>query len=95
MNKIKVMSIDQRTYKSVLWYEGALGDTKNFVSFLQYVLDNFLNPEAFYIVADIDSKEHAVSLLVVAQLYEMRMRTFEERMNDELICADFIKETLE
>ena len=94
MSKIRVLSIDQGTYKSVLWYEGTTNDVKGFVEFVQYVLDNFLNPEKFYIVADIDSKEFTCSLLNIAQLYGMRVRTFEERMNNELVCADFVKDML-
>ena len=95
MSKIRILSIDQRTYKRVLWYEGTTNDVKGYVKFIQYILDNFLNPEKFYITAEDGDKERAFSLLVVAQLYEMRTRTFEERMNNEIICADFVKEMLE
>lgn len=54
-----------------------------FRDFMQYVLDNVKNPKDFMIIMIIDMKKDLVYDMykVATEMYGMRKRTFEERMN--------------
>lgn len=89
MIRVQVFTLDQKKNKKYVWFDETAG--KKYLEFIQYVLD-CCHPEDFYV--SIDSGKRTFLLVDLANYYGMRKRTFEERMNDAVICADFVKEML-
>lgn len=77
MQKVKFVTEEQD--KIVVWYE--TNSIIVFRDFMQYVLDTMNNPEDFMII---DTRNDLVygAYCIATKQYEMRKRTFEERMNN-------------
>ena len=77
MQKVKFVTEEQD--KIVVWCE--TNSIIVFRDFMQYVLDTMNNPEDFMIIDTINDLVYGMYCIATKQ-YEMRKRTFEERMND-------------
>lgn len=77
MQKVKFVTEEQD--KIVVWCE--TNSIIVFRDFMQYVLDTMNNPEDFMII---DTRNDLVygAYCIATKQYEMRKRTFEERMNN-------------
>ena len=90
MIRVQIFTLDQKKNAKVVWFNGTAD--KKYLEFIQYILDNISHPEDFYV--GLESGERTFLLMDLAHHYGMRKRTFEERMNNAVICADFVKEML-
>ena len=77
MQKVKFVTEEQD--KIVVWCE--TNSIIVFRDFMQYVLDTMNNPEDFMIIDTRNDLVYGMCCIATKQ-YEMRKRTFEERMND-------------
>lgn len=77
MQKVKFVTEEQD--KIVVWCE--TNSIIVFRDFMQYILDNMNEPEKFMII---DTSNDLVywAYCIATKQYEMRKRTFEERMNN-------------
>lgn len=75
----KVRFVTEEKDRVVLWCE--TNSIIVFRDFMQYVLDDMDNPEDFMII---DTRNDLVyrAYCIATKQYEMRKRTFEERMNN-------------
>lgn len=75
----KVQFVTEEKDKVVVWCE--TNSLIVFRNFMQYVLDNMKDPKKFMII---DTRNDLVYDMysISTKQYEMRKRTFEERMND-------------
>ena len=80
MQLVKFVTKDKDKNKVVVWC--TTNRLITFRDFMQYILDNMDNPKDFMIV---DIKKNLVYDMykVATEMYEMRKRTFEERMNND------------
>lgn len=77
MQKVKFVTEEQD--KIVVWCE--TNSIIVFRDFMQYILDNMNEPEKFMIIDTRNDLVYGMYCIATKQ-YEMRKRTFEERMND-------------
>ena len=77
MQKVKFVTEEQD--KIVVWCE--TNSIIVFRDFMQYVLDTMNNPEDFMIIDTRNDLVYGMCCIATKQ-YEMRKRTFEERMNN-------------
>lgn len=77
MQKVKFVTEEQD--KIVVWCE--TNSIIVFRDFMQYILDNMNEPEKFMIIDTSNDLVYGAYCIATKQ-YEMRKRTFEERMNN-------------
>ncbi len=77
MQKVKFVTEEQD--KIVVWCE--TNSIIVFRDFMQYILDNMNEPEKFMIIDTSNDLVYGAYCIAIKQ-YEMRKRTFEERMNN-------------
>lgn len=77
MQKVKFVTEEQD--KIVVWCE--TNSIIVFRDFMQYILDNMNEPEKFMIIDTSNDLVYEAYCIATKQ-YEMRKRTFEERMNN-------------
>lgn len=77
MQKVKFVTEEQD--KIVVWCE--TNSIIVFRDFMQYILDNMNKPEKFMIIDTSNDLVYGAYCIATKQ-YEMRKRTFEERMNN-------------
>ena len=77
MQKVKFVTEEQD--KLVVWCE--TNSIIVFRDFMQYILDNMNEPEKFMIIDTSNDLVYGAYCIATKQ-YEMRKRTFEERMNN-------------
>ena len=75
----KVQFVTEETAKVIVWCE--TNSIIVFRDFMQYVLDNMNEPKKFMIIDTTNDLVYGMYCVATKQ-YEMRKRTFEERMND-------------
>ena len=75
----KVQFVTEEKDKVIVWCE--TNSIIVFRDFMQYVLDNMNEPKKFMIIDTTNDLVYGMYCVATKQ-YEMRKRTFEERMND-------------
>ena len=75
----KVRFVTEEKDKVVVWCE--TNSIIVFRNFMQYILDNMNEPEKFMIIDTISDLVYGAYCIATKQ-YEMRKRTFEERMDN-------------
>ena len=81
MQKVKFVTEEQD--KVIVWCE--TNSIIVFRDFMQYILDNMNEPEKFMIIDTSNDLVYGAYCIATKQ-YEMRKRTFEERMNNVQTC---------
>ncbi|MFQ7208567.1 MAG: hypothetical protein ACLRPZ_03885 [Coprococcus sp.] len=74
-----VKFVTKENEKIIVWC--TTNTLTGFRKFLQYILDNINTPEDFYII-DLKSDLVYNAYRIATEVYKMRKRTFEERMED-------------
>lgn len=77
MQTVKFVTTDDK--KVYVWYTTNV--LSMFRDFLQYILDSSDTPEDFYII-DVEKDRVYSAYRVAREMYNMRKRTFEERMDN-------------
>lgn len=77
MQLVKFVTMDEQ--KVYVWC--TTNKLVMFRDYLQYILDSFDTPENFYII-DVDKNLVYSAYRIATEMYNMRKRTFEERMKN-------------